>query len=284
MTSLKPFHNGLEKVRYLFIDGGCLDTILDTFSKELFSGQEIEIDYNCLADGYQKVFYYDCLPAQKKDEDDSEYKTRIQPKLKLFHKLRSLDKFHVYEGTARFRDKRRGQEQKQVDIMIAVDMLTHSFRRNMHEATLLAGDLDFKPLIDALVQDGMYVSLWYPKGKANYELVDAADSKIPLKIDRVKNWFTYSFKAKMKLPSNAYHQEGDLDVFYEQVDYIKQANYEAFFYEKSSDDYAAVVPHEGDYPHEGDDYFLKHDNLNQLKFYVDHLYGLDVLRPDVLGT
>ncbi|MBD2254416.1 NYN domain-containing protein [Nostoc parmelioides] len=46
------------------------------------------------------------------------------------------------------------KEQKEIDIMIAVDMLTHSFQKNMDEATLLAGDLDFKPLIDALVLNG----------------------------------------------------------------------------------------------------------------------------------
>ena len=37
--------------------------------------------------------------------------------------------------------------------MIAVDMLTHPFDRNMERATLLAGDLDFKPLLDALVNN-----------------------------------------------------------------------------------------------------------------------------------
>jgi hypothetical protein len=59
--------------------------------------------------------------------------------------------------------------------MIAVDMLTHSFRRNMHQATLLTGDLDFKPLIDALVQEGMFVTLWYPPSTTSQELIAAAD-------------------------------------------------------------------------------------------------------------
>jgi uncharacterized LabA/DUF88 family protein len=265
-------HNGLEKISYLFIDGGCLDCVLGTFSKELFSDQEIEIDYYRLAQGYKKVFYYDCLPDQKRDESDSDYQNKIKPKVNLFNKLKSFDGFHVYEGTARFRDKRRGQEQKQVDIMIAVDMLTHSFRRNMHEATLITGDLDFKPLIDALVQDGMHVSLWYPKGRANYELVDAADSKRSLRIETVQQWFTDGFKSKIKLPDIIQPQTPNLDKEWKQIDKVKKIHYEALFYEKQGNYVATLLNPDGGY------FLLRHGNLNQLKFYVDHVFGLDVLR------
>jgi uncharacterized LabA/DUF88 family protein len=266
-----PPPDGLTKIRYLFIDGGCLDSVLATFSKELLSDQEIEIDYSRLAQGYHKVFYYDCLPDKKTGENDSVYQNRIKPKIDLFNKLKSLDRFHVYEGTARFRDKRRGQEQKQVDIMIAVDMLTHSFRRNMHEATLITGDLDFKPLIDALVQDGMYVSLWYPKGRVNCELVDAADSKQPLRFKFVQQWFTNSFNSKINTPDITQPPFHDLDNDWRQLETIEK-NYKAFLYEKQSN-FAAIVKNK-----DGDDFVLKHNNLNQLKFYVDHVYGLDVSR------
>lgn len=263
---------GLEKIKYLFIDGGCLDSVLERFSKELF-GQEVEISYDRLAQGYQKVFYYHCLPAQKKDESHSDYINRIKPKIDLLNNLKSIDRFHVYEGTARFRDKRRGQEQKQVDIMIAVDMLTHSFRKNMHEATLIAGDLDFKHLIDALVQDGMHISLWYPKGRANYELVDAADSKLPLKLNVLKQWFTESFgEARLPTYYEYYDEISDLNKW-ELLEKIKIGRTDVFFYEKEGS-YSAVISSENGY------YSLVHDNLNQLKFYLEDSHSLDVLRPD----
>ncbi|AFZ57223.1 NYN domain-containing protein [Anabaena cylindrica FACHB-243] len=197
--NLSPTYDGLKKVRYLFIDGGCLESLLATLSKDFFGEIKIEIDYQTLGKGFTKVFYYDCLPAQKSEENQENYNNRVQPKIDLFNHLKSLDGFHVYEGTARFRDKKRGQEQKQVDIMIAVDMLTHSFRQNMHEATLLTGDLDFKPLIDALVQEGMYISLWYPQGRTNDELVHSADSKKAITVDIVKEWFTTDFREKVKI-------------------------------------------------------------------------------------
>jgi uncharacterized LabA/DUF88 family protein len=53
----------------------------------------------------------------------------------------------VAAGDAR-RRRKVGLQHKKADVMIAVDMLTHPFRHNMHQTTLLTGDNDFKPLID----------------------------------------------------------------------------------------------------------------------------------------
>ncbi|MDZ7968935.1 MAG: NYN domain-containing protein [Nostoc sp. DedSLP03] len=263
---------GSEKIRYLFIDGGCLDSLLEALSNGLFGGTKLEIDYSRLAEGFNKVFYYDCLPAKKQGEDETIYQKRVQPKLELFNHLRSVDRFHVYEGTARYRDKRRGQEQKQVDIMIAVDMLTHSFRRNMHEATLLTGDLDFKPLIDALVQDGMYVSLWYPKGRTNYELVDSADSRQAITIHNVQGWFTYTFQAQVKTPVlDRPLSSPNLDSSWQHLETIKQLTYETFIYEQEGN-YGALLPVLSNY------YLYVHHDLEQLKFYVDHIHSQNVIR------
>jgi uncharacterized LabA/DUF88 family protein len=277
-----PLNNpaSLEKVRYLFVDGGSLDSLLASFSKGLFGERQVEIDYSKLGDGYHKVFYYDCLPAQKHNEAESDYQQRLALKTKLFNQLKELDKFHVYEGTARFRDRNKGQEQKQVDIMIAVDMLSHSFRRNMQEATLLTGDLDFKPLIDALVQDGMYVSLWYPKGKANYELIDAADSKIPLTINFVQDWFTKNFQKNAQLPKliqpNPISKINSMPFdppFWSFLNELESGSYKASFYQHQYDGFAAVVQSD-----QNPSNLYTHPNLEQLKFYVNHLHSANIFR------
>ena len=264
-------YSGPEKIKYLFIDGGCLDSLLVNLSEGLFDGTAIEISYSQLASGYQKVFYYDCLPAQRSNENEADYQERIKPKIRLFNHLKSLDGFHVYEGTARYRDKRRGQEQKQVDIMITVDMLMHSVRRNMHEATLLTGDLDFKPLIDALVQEGMHVSLWYPKGRTNYELVDAADSRKALTINTVNSWFPGpESMAYAALPGVLQVQFIDSDPGIS-LGKIGQTTNEGFLYEKEERYFAYFLV--------GNEYLLyQHDNLEQLRFYIEHMRGPDVLR------
>jgi uncharacterized LabA/DUF88 family protein len=174
-----------KEIKYLFIDGGCLRAVLERTADTFAGGAVLDLNYETLTRNYSKVFYYDALPERKSGEDETPYHVRIAPQRRLFDRLSSLDRFHVYEGDVRRSSTRRGTEQKKIDVMIAVDMLTHSFRRNMHEATLLTGDLDFKPLIDALVQEGMFVNLWYPRGETAKELIAAADRSWPLHVGDV---------------------------------------------------------------------------------------------------
>ena len=49
----------------------------------------------------------------------------------------------------------------------------------MAQCTLLAGDIDFHPLIEALVREGMVVTLWHPP-QAAADLVNAADTRLAL--------------------------------------------------------------------------------------------------------
>lgn len=179
------FGGYLVEIKYLFIDGGCLRAVLEQMSVRYTGGAALNLDYGALTRDYSKVFYYDALPERKSDEDETTYFARIAPQRRLLDHLCSLDRFHVYEGDVRRSSARRGPEQKKIDVMIAVDMLTHSFRRNMHEATLLTGDLDFKPLIDALVHEGMFVTLWYPPGETAKELIAAADRSRTLNVREI---------------------------------------------------------------------------------------------------
>lgn len=187
-----------KEIKYLFIDGGCLrQMVLD--STEKHSDFDIyKIDFTKLVLGFSKIFYYDSLPPRHKKEKDDSYYGRVDDQEAFFNDLRTIPGIHVYEGDARKR--RRTVEQKKVDIMIAVDMLTHSFRRNMHHATLMTADLDFKPLIDALVQDGMHVELWYPKGKPNEELIYAADMRRPLTYKDLHSWCIEQYRKQYPLP------------------------------------------------------------------------------------
>jgi len=84
--------------------------------------------------------------------------------------------------------------------MIAVDMLRHSFRKNMDKATLLTGDLDFKHLLDALVLEGMYTTLWYDPRITSKELLYAADSNQVIHLSYIYSHSTDSFKAKHPAP------------------------------------------------------------------------------------
>jgi hypothetical protein len=144
-------------IQYLFIDGGCLRQSLAEVERNFAGGKKLGVDFAALTVGFEKVFYYDALPSKSGDESESDYPARHDAAATLHDRLGALDRFHVYEGETRRSLSRKKQVQKKVDIMIAVDMLTHSFRRNMQQATLLTADLDFRPLLDALVTEGMFL-------------------------------------------------------------------------------------------------------------------------------
>jgi uncharacterized LabA/DUF88 family protein len=186
---------------YLFIDGGCLRSMLRDVSDRYFHGNLIDFDYAKFAKYFSKVFYYDALPGQQKDEPKDEYEMRIETDKDFFDMLGATDKYHVYLGSMHRRKKRN--EQKQVDIMIAVDMLTHAFRKNTSQVTLFTTDSDFIPLIDKMVDNGMHINLWYPDTKncnANKELIASADRKKRIGFEDVYASCTDAFKQKFKLP------------------------------------------------------------------------------------
>lgn len=186
-------------MHYLFVDGGALRATLAFYSQEFFDGAKIEPKFRTLLGGYDKTFYYDALPSKKDGESQSDFDERCNPQMVLFERLKAVPSIHVSEGVTRNR-RRTGQEQKQVDVMIAVDMLTHAHRRNMQKATLLTSDIDFKPLLEALVSDGIDTTLWYPPRQTNRELIEAADSRRVFGLSAVHYHLNSEDKAKYPLP------------------------------------------------------------------------------------
>ncbi len=179
---MSPYIQGrtILETKYLFVDGAYLKKCLERFSKDFFDGVMPSINYSSLFSGYRKVFYYDCLPPKRPEYTTEDYEVAVDQMEGFFCQLRSLPGVHVYEG---FIKGERRPRQKGVDVAIAVDMLTHSYKKNMDKATLLAGDLDFLPLVEALVKDGMYVNLWYCDFSVAKDLVFAADEGCLFTID-----------------------------------------------------------------------------------------------------
>jgi uncharacterized LabA/DUF88 family protein len=120
---------------------------------------------------YDKVFYYDAVPGRDYNETQAAYEARVQPDHERFEQIQALDRVHVALGQIVGANRR----QKGVDVRLSVDLMTHAFRRNITKATIFAGDADFTPLIQALVGEGLHVTLWHPP-QANKELKGAADS------------------------------------------------------------------------------------------------------------
>jgi uncharacterized LabA/DUF88 family protein len=201
MSFLSSPYNGPLPVSYLFVDGAYLRNVLERFEREVYQDLPVAVDYRRLSGSHTKVFYYDCPPTKRQQETDEEFLGRERLQAGLYRHLRSLRGWHIYEGVVKGTGRRA--RQKEVDILIAVDMLTHAYRRNMNGVAFLAGDQDFRPLIDALVRDGMFIELMYDPSSISSELADAADSRVPLDPYRMFEWLEDGFKKAYPLPERS---------------------------------------------------------------------------------
>ncbi|MBB4238540.1 NYN domain-containing protein [Rhizobium esperanzae] len=189
--------------RYLFLDGGCLRARVKDIAHRYCEGAPLKINWWSLSAGYEKIFYYDALPARKPNQSEEDFEAERQEAEHLHAKLATLDRFRVNEGDTRYR-KGRGLEQKKVDVMITVDMMIHTIRRNMTVAGLLAGDADFTPLLNALSNEGMFVTLIHPP-KASKDLLAAADARRTLSARQVYEWLDAPSQARFgSFPTPSY--------------------------------------------------------------------------------
>lgn len=185
---------GLRENTYLFIDGGYLQ---DKYEKirQWFEGHG-EIDFFSIKAQFaaKKVFYYDCLDDQRKgNESEENFDLRLAQQKKFFNKLQELEGFHVQLGTLVGSGKKR--RQKEVDILLAVDMMNHAIRGNMHTAVLLSGDRDFRPLVQSLIQMGTYVSISSVEESTAKEFIWAADYHHKITLRVLYNWSSPSLKS-----------------------------------------------------------------------------------------
>ena len=188
---------------YLFIDGAYLRARLEYIAR-IFSTDPLDFNYRTFsaAINAEKAFYYDCLPAKSVTENSEAYEKRVEPNRKFISRLRALPGYHVFLGEA---IKSGGTtRQKGVDIRIAVDMLTHSFRRNINRALLFAGDRDFEPLVSALVREGIYVAIGYHPRSVAQELLDAADDRLEYDTPKLWNLATPQFQKRFPAPQVAF--------------------------------------------------------------------------------
>jgi hypothetical protein len=175
--------------------------------------------------------------------------------------------FHVYEGTIKGEGGR--VRQKKVDTMIAIDMLTHSFRGNMDKVTLLTGDLDFKPLIDALIQQGMYVTLWYYPLEASEELIYAADARHVLNVDDIYRYASNEFIEKYKLPKKRSKGGKNIDGYTPLKKGKIDSSIEIEIYKKENN-FLALYPirtHPVSFMH------IEYHNLKSLEYYISDSLG-----------
>ncbi len=179
----------------IFIDGGYVD--------ELTRALGIRIDYAKFVDeiiaalstktpnalDLLRTYYYDCLPYQSNPPSDDE-KKRFAGKRRFFQKLSSFERFQVREGRLAHRGfDKNGKpifQQKRTDLLLGLDFVLLSSKRQITHAALVAGDSDFLPAVERAQQEG--IAVWLFHGSKNQsadstyadELWNAADERIAL--------------------------------------------------------------------------------------------------------
>lgn len=187
--------------QYLFIDGEYLDAIYKDMITDFF-GKDFKgaLDVKAVAAGYQKVYYYNALEDEPYEGETAEaMQERIKETEARFEEIASYDFVHTRLGTVSGK-RRKKRRQKQVDVQLAVDMLTHGFHHNMQRAVLLAGDLDFKPVLESLVGMGITTVVSCEKRSASRYLCRAADIAKELTLNDMFQWSTPEFRTAYEVP------------------------------------------------------------------------------------
>jgi uncharacterized LabA/DUF88 family protein len=194
-----------QPISYLFVDAGSLQKCLENTSNKFFRGRPLSIDYAALRafpHPHDKVFYYDAVPVHKKNGETAEQFAELQSEKNAeLDFIYDQNGYHVRSGEMRKRERRNGHEQKMVDVQLAVDMLGYAYRGVVRRITLLTSDLDFKPLVEAVVETGVDIHVLYEHGHTNPALPRAADISTAIDIHTVIRLMTPECRVLNPIPS-----------------------------------------------------------------------------------
>jgi uncharacterized LabA/DUF88 family protein len=161
----------------IFIDGGYLDAILrDEFNLPRIDYKKLATEL-AAAEPLLRTYYYTCEPWQSNPPTPDESK-RFSSAQKFHNYLRRIPNFEVRLGRLAYRGKdsngRPILEQKQVDILLAVELIRLSYRSAISKAVILTGDSDFIPAISIAKDEGVQVILAHG-ASPHLKLLDAVD-------------------------------------------------------------------------------------------------------------
>lgn len=185
---------------YLFIDGGHLHRYYYQGVLKWFEEQG-ELNFAILKNSFKatKCFYYDCLDDIKRDDEtEADFSIRVAKQETDFNKIREVYGTHVRLGS--LTGTAKNKRQKKVDILLAVDMMNHATRRNMHKAVLLSGDRDFEPLVESLVEMGLIIEVAGDERHTSKDLAYAADAYRKITFDDYFAWSSEFLKSKYPRP------------------------------------------------------------------------------------
>ena len=160
----------------IFIDGSNLYHSLKGF----FKRTDIDIGKfsNKLLERRQliRIYYYNARVGQKEEPE------RYHDQQKFFAGVTAIPYCELRLGRLVYTNWPSGPPyEKGVDIQLATDMITHSFKNNYDVAILVAGDNDFVGAIQAVKDNGKNLEVaLFGKERTSMQLRNVADRVIPI--------------------------------------------------------------------------------------------------------
>lgn len=155
----------------IFVDGSNMYHSL----KSHFRRTDIDLGKFCrkLLNGRRlvRIYYYNAIVGQKEEperfKDQQKYFTGVEATPYTELRLGRLV-YNNWPGSPPY--------EKGVDIQLATDMITHSFKNNYDAAILVAGDTDFVGALQAVKDTGKNVEVaLFGKGQSSLQLRKVAD-------------------------------------------------------------------------------------------------------------
>jgi len=167
----------------VFVDGGYVRPTLKAFGNPPPS-----ISYEKLAAQFQgqdellRMYVYDCAPYQSRNPTPEE-KTRKGRFDTFRNQLENQPRTEVRLGRLARRQREDGNgwqfEQKQVDVLLTVDLVRLSCTNQIQRAVIVGCDSDFVPAIQAAKDAGVIVQLCYcDRLRLNNEIRQKCDDRI----------------------------------------------------------------------------------------------------------
>lgn len=174
----------------LLIDGGYLDFLQRSFgSPRLDYGRMAAAICDHFDSRLLRCVYFNCLPYLSSSPTPDEQEA-YRKKEGFYQRLQKLERFEVKLGRLAYRgvDENSGKpvlEQKQVDVLLAIEMVYAAARRSVDTIILLSGDGDFLPAVELVKREGLTLGLAHgPRSGSQLtvqeDLWEAADLRLTL--------------------------------------------------------------------------------------------------------
>ena len=158
----------------IFIDAGHLDALARRLSVDGADYERLALEVTAMVDSAAaepvdllRTFYYSAPPYQSGSPTPDERK-RYSAFRRFESRLRSIPRFEMRLG----RLQRQGTRpdgtpifrQKQVDLLLGLDIALLSAKQQITHAALISGDEDLVPAVDLAKREGVSVSLFHGPG------------------------------------------------------------------------------------------------------------------------